>query len=421
MLHPVSHSIGMTVPHTSDRMGFAQLTRQAFEGVDLHPLQDHLLTKIAEGTAQAGEGLDLSLIAQLLGEKDAGLAIQAEVLAFHRLFRSPCAVAKPRMRVLALAAAIDMGGNTPIEFLLEDSDIELLTLYVIDGVGLPELLPEHDVAIVVASDSEECRKALAVIENAAPRWPRPLLNRPSLIANLDRDKLYRLLAGIPGLDIPATIGATRVQLSELSQGRIGCHDIAGELRFPMIARPRGSHAGVGLAKIANAAALATYLSERAEQEFFVARFVDYASLDGLYRKYRLAMVDGKPYACHMAIAERWDIWYLNAYMAFSEEKRAEEAIFMHDFDQAFAARHRSALAEMSKRVGLDYFIVDCAENQNGELLIFEADNTAVVHNMDSPIVFPYKPPQMRKIFAAFTAMLSRHAMAGDKVGEGSAA
>lgn len=421
MQDSVPQPIGMTVPHMSDRMGFAQLTRQAFEGVDLHPLQDHLLAKIAEGTAQAGEGLDLSLIAQLLGEKDAGLAIQAEVLAFHRLFRSPCGVAKPRIRVLALAAAIDMGGNTPIEFLLEGSDIELLTLYVIDGAGLPELLPEHDVAIVVASDSEECRNALAAIENAAPRWPRPLLNRPGLIANLDRDKLHRLLSGIPGLDIPATLSATRVQLSELSQGRIACRDIAGELRFPMIARPRGSHAGVGLAKIDDAAALATYLAERPEPDFFVARFVDYMSPDGLYRKYRLAMVDGKPYACHMAIAERWDIWYLNAYMAFSEEKRAEEAIFMLDFDRAFAARHRSALAEMSKRVGLDYFIVDCAENQNGELLIFEADNTAVVHNMDSPIVFPYKPPQMRKIFAAFTAMLSRHAEAGDKVGEASGA
>jgi hypothetical protein len=39
------------------------------------------------------------------------------------------------------------------------------------------------------------------------------------------------------------------------------------------------------------------------------------------------------------------------------------------------------------------------------LLIFEADNTAVVHNMDSPEVFPYKPPQMRRIFDAFAAML----------------
>jgi hypothetical protein len=45
-------------------------------------------------------------------------------------------------------------------------------------------------------------------------------------------------------------------------------------------------------------------------------------------------------------------------------------------------------------------------------LIFEADNTAVVHNMDSPEVFPYKPPQMHAIFQAFAAMLYRRARDG---------
>ena len=413
MQHPVSAPLGVTVPDYADRMGFAQLTRQAFEGVDLQPLRDQLVDRITAGAAHAGEGLDLSLIVQLLGDKASGLAIQSEVLTFHQLFRTPTAAPKAGLRVLALAADIDMGGNTPIEFLLEGSDIELLTLYVTRDSGLPENLPDHDVAIVVASDSAECREALAMIENAAPNWPRPLLNRPHLIGNLDRDKLYRLLADIPGLEIPATIHATRAQLSSLVEGKIACKDIAGELRFPIIVRPRGTHAGVGLAKVDDAAALAAYLAEREEQDFFVARFVNYASPDGLYRKYRLTMVDGKPYACHMAIADRWDIWYLNAYMAFSEEKRAEEAVFMLDFDHGFAARHKVALDEMSKRVGLDYFIVDCAENENRELLVFEADNTAVVHNMDSPVVFPYKPPQMRKIFAAFTAMLSRHAKAGE--------
>jgi hypothetical protein len=415
MLHPLA------APDYADRIGFAHLTRQAFEGVDLHPLRDQLLSRIAEGTAQAGEGLDLSLIAQLMGEKEAGLVIQSEVLSFHQLFRTPAAVPKPGLRVLALAADIDMGGNTPIEFLLEGSDIELLTLYVTKDKGLPETLPEHDVAIVVASDSEECREALALIERAAPNWPRPLLNRPELIGNLDRDKLFRLLADIPGLDIPVTAHATRAQLTDLAEGRIACADITGELHFPMIARPRGTHAGVGLAKLDDAAALAAYLAERQEHDFFVARFVNYAGPDGLFRKIRLAMVDGKPYACHMAIADRWDIWYLNAYMAFSEEKRAEEASFMQDFDHAFAARHKQALDEMSRRVGLDYFIVDCAENQAGELLVFEADNTAVVHNMDSPVVFPYKPPQMRKIFAAFTAMLARHARGTAKADVESAA
>ena len=55
-----------------------------------------------------------------------------------------------------------------------------------------------------------------------------------------------------------------------------------------------------------------------------------------------------------------------------------------------------------------------AETKSGSLLIFEADNTAVVHNMDSPEIFPYKPPQMRKIFDAFVAMLERRVRRGQE-------
>jgi hypothetical protein len=82
---------------------------------------------------------------------------------------------------------------------------------------------------------------------------------------------------------------------------------------------------------------------------------------------------------------------------------------MRTFNEAFAVRHKTALSRMIESVGLDYFLVDCAENQKGELLIFEADNTAVVHNMDSPELFPYKPPQMRTIFRAFANMLADRA------------
>jgi hypothetical protein len=396
----------------ADRIGFARLTTMAFNGADLRPLRDELISKVVGGTADAGEGLDLSLIAQLLGDKPTGLAIQSEVLAFHQLFRSPCAAEKPKLRVLALAASIDMGGNTPIEFLLEDSAIELLTLYVVAGVPLPVPLPDHDIAIVIASDSEECRDALRTIDQTTACWPRPLLNPPRRVANLDRDKLHNLLRGIKGLDIPATESVTRAQLSDASRSDLPLADDAAEFRFPFIIRPRGSHAGVGLAKIDGPDAINRYLAERAEQEFFVSRFVDYANDDGLFRKYRVVVIDGRPYACHMAIADRWDIWYLNANMAFSASKRLEEESFMRDFDAGFAVRHQGALAAMADRVGLDYFTIDCAENKRGELLIFEADNTAVVHNMDSPELFPYKPPQMRKIFEAFAAMLYRRARPG---------
>jgi hypothetical protein len=393
----------------ADRVGLAKLTTMAATGIDLRPLWHALIAKLMDGTIEAGEGLDLSLIAQLLGDKPAGLAIQHEILKSHQLFRSRCSMQQPPLRVLALAAATDMGSNTPIEFLLENPGVELMTLYVIPEVELPRPLPEHDIAIVVASDSEDCRDALRMIDDVAANWPRPLLNPPHRVCNLDRDKLHGLLLGIEGLEIPATIAVTRTQLSGLSREAMMPHDIASGLAFPIIVRPRGSHAGKGLSKIDDASAIERYLGEQQEQEFFVSRFVDYSGGDGLFRKYRIVIVDGKPYACHLAVADRWDIWYLNAGMTQSANKRLEEETFMRTFDIGFARRHAEALAGMIDRIGLDYFMVDCAETKDGSLLIFEADNTAIVHNMDPPDIFPYKAPQMRKVFDAFAAMLERRA------------
>jgi hypothetical protein len=393
----------------ADRVGLAKLTTMAATGVDLRPLWHALIAKLMDGTIEAGEGLDLSLIAQLLGDKEAGLAIQHEILKSHQLFRSRRSMQQPPLRVLALAAATDMGSNTPIEFLLENLAIELMTLYIIPEVELRQPLPEHDIAIVIASDSEDCRDALRMIDDVAANWPRPLLNPPHLVCNLDRDKLHGLLTGIEGLEIPATIAATRMQLSDLSREAIAVRDIVDDLAFPFIVRPRGSHAGKGLAKIDDASALEAYFGVRQEQEFFVSRFVDYSGDDGLFRKFRIVIVDGKPYACHLAVADRWDIWYLNAGMTQSASKRLEEETFMRTFDIGFARRHATALAGMIDRIGLDYFMVDCAETKDGSLLIFEADNTAIVHDMDPPEIFPYKAPQMRKVFDAFAAMLERRA------------
>jgi hypothetical protein len=80
---------------------------------------------------------------------------------------------------------------------------------------------------------------------------------------------------------------------------------------------------------------------------------------------------------------------------------------MAEFDQDFARRHARALDALAKRVGLDYFGIDCGETPAGELLIFEVDVAMIVHAMDPPDLFPYKGPQMRKVFEAFRTMLER--------------
>lgn len=381
----------------ADRQGIAALTRLAYGGDDLRTVRLDLARRVTFDRHGAGMAMDLAAVMQLMGDKPGGLAIQARILLTQAIYRSPCAAAKPRLRLLAFAADLDIGSNTPLEFLLSGSDIELFTLYLQPGQPPPLLVPNHDVAIVALPDDERCRGAIGQLLQIVPQWQRPVLNLPQQVALLDRDRLHLSLHTIPGVIIPDT--------RRLSRDNLACLEFVN----PLVVRPVGSHAGFGLARLDRPQAIASYLAGQTVDMFFIAPFVDYRSGDGLFRKYRIVFIDGRPFACHMAISSEWKIWYLNAGMEKDEGKRREEASFFDNFDRDFAVRHGAALAEVARRIGLDYVAIDCAECRDGRLLIFEADNTMIVHDMDPPALFPYKPPQMRKIFEAFQAMLHRRA------------
>jgi glutathione synthase/RimK-type ligase-like ATP-grasp enzyme len=386
-------------------LGIAKLAKLAFEGVDLTPLHSRLLDKYIFEPDNAAALMDLSTIEQIFGNERDGVARQGEALRLRQIFHSPCSTATPVLRLLALAAPGDVGNNTPLEFLLEDSDIALSTLYIVPGRPLPEPLPEHDLAIVTACVADGNRAVLAEIARVLPSWPKPVLNHPEQIALLSREQLHSLVKNVPGLVTPVTVRIDRTTLSEIAAGRVELTAHLPDSGFPLIARPLDSHAGRGLQKLDDAAALTRYLAERPERGFHISRFVDYRSPDGLFRKYRVVFVGGKAYACHMAIADRWMIYYLNAGMAESAAKKIEEERFMTGFDHEFARRHHAALAGIAKRVDLDYFAIDCAQTAEGSLLLFEADIAMIVHLMDSPTIFPYKVVPMKKLFADFAAML----------------
>jgi hypothetical protein len=221
-----------------------------------------------------------------------------------------------------------------------------------------------------------------------------------------------LLQPVQGLTIPKTIRIGRQVLEQMGTGSLLAHQIAGDLTFPLIARPVDSHAGRGLMKFDAPSAIPAYLSGQGDPEFYVSRFIEYRSSDSLYRKYRIIWVDGHPYPCHMAITEDWKIWYYNAGMAGSAAKREEEARFMDTFDTGFARRHASTLAAIARQFELEYFGIDCAELPDGRLLVFEGDNTLVAHDMDSPDLYPYKSAHMQKLFAAFRDMLKAKSLVG---------
>ncbi len=191
-------------------------------------------------------------------------------------------------------------------------------------------------------------------------------------------------------------------------------------RFPIIVRPLDSQGGKGLLMIENQTELKAYLSELPNPEFYISNFIDYRSPDRQYKKYRIVLVDGTPFGCHLAISSNSMVHYVNANMDESASKRREEEQFFAEFEHSFASRHGQSLAAIHDQLGLDYLTIDCAETSDGRLLVFEVDNAAIVHDFDDRALYPYKRPAMRRIFTAFQEMISERARLGIHAPKGSA-
>jgi len=386
-------------------MGLAPFLRMSIAETDMSQTGKELLARAEQNPDDSAAMLDLSTYMLCIGQRDVGLAVQQQALQSQHSYLLPAAHQPAKLRLLALMAAGDLSCNMPVDCLLENSDIDLVLFY-----ATPENLEElksttHDVLLVAIGESDTHKPLLYSLGRFLSNWHKPILNSPTAIPRVARDVASNMLRGISGLMIPPTLRVTRSDLIPLVANKRPVSLFQGSGNdFPLIIRPVGSHAGNALQKLDGVQALCDYLAQSHAENFYLSPFVDYRSSDGLFRKYRIALIDGVPYACHMAISSHWMVHYVNAGMYLDAAKRKEEENFMEQF-AAFAQRHAAALKAIHQHSRLEYICIDCAETREGQLFIFEIDHAMVVHALDKEALFPYKKQYMQKVLATFRAML----------------
>lgn len=385
-------------------LGIAPFLRASIAGDDLQQVALALIEKAGSEHASAELWMNLSTALLAIGQHETGLKVQEEALKMQRTFRLPAARQPAQFRLLMPMAPGGIDENTPLDCLLQDCGVDLILHYGTAEAPLPADVPEHNAVFVAVSDTEANRPLLDALAPLLKDWGKPVINDPAQIPNTERQAASQLLQGVPGLQMPATHKVARATLERVAEGTAQLDGAIEGGSFPIILRPVGSHAGKDLARIDDIEALGRYLAEVPAESFYLARFIDYSGEDGLFRKCRVALIQGRPYASHMAVSAHWMIHYVNAGMYEDAAKRAEEAAFMADFDH-FAKRHAGALEAIYRRSGLDYLCIDCAETRAGELLIFEIDHAMVVHAMDPVALFPYKQIHMQKVRDAFVDFL----------------
>jgi tetratricopeptide (TPR) repeat protein len=339
---------------------------------------------------------------QSLGRVEAARAAYLRAAQLQPLIRRPAAKSPPDFRILALYAPF--GGNMPTEFLLGNADYETNTLALLNSSQVDaDLLKQGiDAVVNLISDADQALDVLPTAADLTRKLGKPTINDPDKILRTTRDAIAELLQAIPGCRIPGII-----RLKAGPDRAAAAHEAALTLSLPVLARPTGTHGGDDFEKFDDAAGLASFLAACPGEDRYLIEYIDYRSADGHFRKYRFIFVGTDILPYHLAIGSDWKLHHDSTDMGEHPWMQQEELAFLRGPEGFFSDRNFRALQTIRDRIGLDFFGIDCTLDASGDLVVFEANASMLVHDQNT--VFPYKGPFVRNIKLAFDAMLQRRA------------
>lgn len=239
-----------------------------------------------------------------------------------------------------------------------------------------EKLPKPDLILNnwVNAETLNTPRTLQFISEFADSLGLPILNHPRHAAATTRQRNAELLAGIPNLTVPriARFFNEPAKRNSLIRG------IGDTIGFPVIVRDPFAQMGKEAAKLDTPRQLDDYLNRVRGQELYAIEFIHNPLANGIYRKFRAAVIGEEIIIYHCHFGERW-----NVHRERDQDKRAaisiEPALFQ--FSEKIIANPSeglgepgiAALQEIRRRIPLEFFGIDFDILRDGKLLFFEAN------------------------------------------------
>lgn len=224
----------------------------------------------------------------------------------------------------------------------------------------------RDIALVFnqISDADTHKKTLEKLGkiNAHLRGKLKILNPPHLVQATTRDAISQNLQEIPKFNVPQTIKFQPTS-HEAVYHAIKKHGFV----YPVIFRQAGDHGGVSTVLLESRRSDEILFSFALDgRDYYLTQYVDYSE-GGIYKKYRIVVVGGKAYIRHCIISDEWLIH------AASQDKsnRQTQIEEMENFNQNIKENIQPIIDEIYKRVGLDYFGIDCSIDSDMRIVLFE--------------------------------------------------
>jgi hypothetical protein len=227
-----------------------------------------------------------------------------------------------------------------------------------------------DVIFNALSDPDVSPSSLLTAISVLARTPTPIVNDPRHVIRTRRDVISGSLRALPGLLVPKTV--------RLMPGQTASKVAAEQaMAYPLLLRSAGVHSNRDseLIRVATAAELdAAVAAGAVALPAYMSEFVESRNAQGLYLKMRLVVCGPSVLLRHYIHSDHWLI------KAASQTFMSERPELLEMERQAAAqpmavlpAGGPEILAEIKRRVGLDYFGIDCAPLPDGRLLVFEVN------------------------------------------------
>jgi len=255
------------------------------------------------------------------------------------------------------------------------------------------------------ADPDTHRGALERCVELCDQVNTTVVNHPRKVLETSRDQVSQKLQGIPGVIMPRT-----QRFAPRSPDEVFSRAGAENFEFPFIVRVAGMHGGVSMVKVDSRDGYDLLHALPFDgREFYLTQYVDCRDEDGLYHKQRIAVIDGEPLLRHSLYNETWKVHGASRAFMRSRDSWEEDIAYFDRVNSQLLPPVRKAIDEISKRLGLEYYGIDCNLRADGQMVVFEANaNMNVLHNPNPEVSYRVEP-----IKAALYAMLTRYS--GEKV------
>jgi aromatic-L-amino-acid/L-tryptophan decarboxylase len=306
---------------------------------------------------------------------------------------------QPPIIVLELVSVT--GGNIRTDEFLSDKLFQ--RIFVTAEFYDPRMvLPPHDFVFNAIGDADCAVAALTGALTVVSHTSAPVINPPAAVLATGRCAIAQRLSVIPGVLTANTLMLSR----DLLVGSKAAAVLAERgFSFPLLLRTPGFHGGDHFVRVEAIDELTAAIESLPGEELLVIQYLDARGPDGKSRKYRVMMVDGKLYPLHLAISDHWKIHYFSADMAESTAHRAEDAAFLDDMGCMLGPHVIDALQEIQRTLALDYGGIDFGLNNQGDVLLFEANATMAVIVPDEDSRWDYRRSAVDRIYSAVDQML----------------